>query len=374
VKIFFSAKKIFLFCSKKIGEPVTILPDIVREFAVLGGEGISGDFAILNDGSSGYGVYWGNVTGAGDTSTVTAGNTIPASTTPIHQTDATNGPADVLHPAYGALYDLVDGIRRINGGTLLDATYTGPSTMIFFPGKYYSASTLDFTNIDLIFDANGNPNAKFYFVAELGSAINFTQVGMQLRGGATSTNIYWVSGDSITNDDYNGNKFGIFLANTAITFAGRCDVYGHLYSSAAISLQDDSNIDTRPYQALGADSYGGATGPTGATGEIGPSGPSGVGVSGPSGQRGLTGPSGPSSGGGGASGPSGPSGPGVGETGPSGPAGPAGPSGPAGSGSGLGGTTTTTNRDWIWPFVGVVVFILIAMAIILVMMNKKRYY
>ncbi len=138
--------------------------------------------------------------------------------------------------AQGELTNLVNAIAAyVSSGAIpqytLNNTNYSPVTLI--PGSYVlstPSSTLLFNGSTITLDAQNNPNADF--IITCGADITFNNVqSIQLINGASTCNIFWIAGSSITFTGTNPPSIpGIFIAGSAITFANGANVNGRLYA------------------------------------------------------------------------------------------------------------------------------------------------
>ncbi len=134
--------------------------------------------------------------------------------------------------AQGELTNLVNAIAAyVSSGAIpqytLNNTNYSPVTLI--PGSYVlstPSSTLLFNGSTITLDAQNNPNADF--IITCGADITFNNVqSIQLINGASTCNIFWIAGSSITFTGTNPPSIpGIFIAGSAITFANGANVKG----------------------------------------------------------------------------------------------------------------------------------------------------
>ena len=91
------------------------------------------------------------------------------------------------------------------------------------PGVYKSASgTYKITNGDLILDAQGNPNATWYFQAESSLTVGSPAASrsVKLIGGALAKNVYWYVGSTaVINYAGGGVMTGTVIANNGVTLS-----------------------------------------------------------------------------------------------------------------------------------------------------------
>jgi hypothetical protein len=120
--------------------------------------------------------------------------------------------------------------------------------LVFTPGLYRSGtSTAISGGGDLILDAKGDPHAVFIF--QIGSTLTTSSgLGVTLRGGAKSSQIFWQVGTSATIGT--GTHFaGNILAKTSITLVSGAVVDGRALAGAADltgAVTMDNNTVVRP--------------------------------------------------------------------------------------------------------------------------------
>jgi uncharacterized repeat protein (TIGR02543 family) len=128
--------------------------------------------------------------------------------------------------ANNALFDATTAYNSISpaskpGGADPGAGELGGLTLA--PGIYKSASgTFKITNLDLVLDAQGNPNAEWIFQTAAGLTVG-TPAGaksISLIGGAQAKNVYWYVGSTaVINYAGGGTMVGTILANSGVTLS-----------------------------------------------------------------------------------------------------------------------------------------------------------
>jgi uncharacterized repeat protein (TIGR02543 family) len=128
--------------------------------------------------------------------------------------------------ATNALLDATTAYNSISpaskpGGTDPGAGELGGLTLA--PGIYKSASgTFKITNLDLVLDAQGDPNAVWIFQTAAGLTVG-TPAGARsiiLIGGALAKNVYWYVGSTaVINYAGGGTMVGTILANSGVTLS-----------------------------------------------------------------------------------------------------------------------------------------------------------
>lgn len=128
--------------------------------------------------------------------------------------------------ATNALLDATTAYNSISpaskpGGTDPGAGELGGLTLA--PGIYKSAgATFKITNLDLVLDAKGDPNAVWIFQTAAGLTVG-TPAGARsiiLIGGALAKNVYWhVGSTAVINYAGGGTMVGTILANSGVTLS-----------------------------------------------------------------------------------------------------------------------------------------------------------
>lgn len=199
-------------------------------FGVFGGNaGITnqGLFTVIN-GSMGTTAVASTITGFtdgtnGDTYTVT----------PLNNGLVTNGIfADA--PAPGSASKAATALAGLNAARALYLSISpaqmpggiaAPSELgglTLAPGIYTAGSSLAITNGDLILDAQGNPNAKWYFQAPSSLTVGSTvpRSVRFLNGVGNPNNVYWYVGTAaVINYAGGGVMTGNIIANSGVTLS-----------------------------------------------------------------------------------------------------------------------------------------------------------
>jgi len=108
------------------------------------------------------------------------------------------------------------------GGTDPGAGELGGLTL--GPGVYMAAGgTFKITNLDLVLDAKGNPNATWIFQTASSLTVGSTGTGahsVKLIGGALAQNVYWYVGSTaVINYAGGGTMVGTIIANSGVTLS-----------------------------------------------------------------------------------------------------------------------------------------------------------
>ena len=119
-----------------------------------------------------------------------------------------------------ALYNSISPASK-PGGSDQGSGELGALTLA--PGTYKSASgTYKITNGDLTLDAQGNPNAVWYFQAESSLTVGSPAASrsVKLIGGALAKNVYWYVGSTaVINYGGGGVMVGTIIANSGVTLS-----------------------------------------------------------------------------------------------------------------------------------------------------------
>jgi hypothetical protein len=131
--------------------------------------------------------------------------------------------AQIALEGLNAARDLYNSISPASkpGGSDQGSGELGALTLA--PGVYKSASgTYKITNGDLILDAQGNPNATWYFQAESSLTVGSPAASrsVKLIGGALAKNVYWYVGSTaVINYAGGGVMTGTVIANNGVTLS-----------------------------------------------------------------------------------------------------------------------------------------------------------
>jgi hypothetical protein len=139
---------------------------ILKTYALLGGAGTSSGTTTILNGDYGFsGVFTGDFNGTED-----IGN-VPTALKQL-----------------GNLINNIDGIAPDYNSLPTPSN----NTITFTPGKYNLNVPQSISNVNLVFDAGGNPNAQF--IIQITSDILFSNVpSIQLINQASNCNIFWSS-------------------------------------------------------------------------------------------------------------------------------------------------------------------------------------
>lgn len=120
------------------------------------------------------------------------------------------------------------------------------STELFYPEYTYKddgTSGLEYDDQQLIFNANGNPDAQFFINAAF---FSFNNVSFNLINGASEGNIFWISNGSFT--IIHSAVPGIILSsgdvNATINVDTPVTMNGHIFSLGSIAI--DTSLGTGP--------------------------------------------------------------------------------------------------------------------------------
>jgi hypothetical protein len=144
----------------------------------------------------------------------------------IYTAPPSPGTASSFTTATTALQDATTAYNSISpaskpGGTDPGAGELGGLTLA--PATYMSASgTFKITNLDLVLDAQGDPNAVWIFQMAAGLTVG-TPAGARsilLTGGALAKNVFWYVGSAaVINYAGGGTMVGTILANSGVTLS-----------------------------------------------------------------------------------------------------------------------------------------------------------
>lgn len=198
-------------------------------YAILAQSGITTvDTTTVNDG------YYGN---AGGPSQVTG--PFVATGSPSGENNA----AGTILAANNELSALVLAIQAITPVTVIGTTFSGVS-VTYLPGQLYqSASSLTYdTGTDITFDAEGDTEAQFFINAATGG-ISFSNITINLVGGAQACNIFWLAGTAITFTTV-PQVYGFLIGGSAVTFTTTPLINSHVYAQgSAVSITGTTLID-----------------------------------------------------------------------------------------------------------------------------------
>jgi hypothetical protein len=226
---------------------MSTLTSPLNSFLLLAGAPITAapNTSIEVSNTATKGIYYGNSSGAQTPLTFTYppgySNTMTLKAFDSQETVAAKASID----------NLKNTILAIQYDTILDDSYTYV-TVTISPGVSGNFNAVNFNNTVIQFNANNNPNAKFYMISL--NEFNFNSgSSIELINGALAKNIYWVSNSDISIDSaFSGKISGIFLARKKIILDGSNGIVGYLYSqedsiqfasSVSITIPDFSDGD-----------------------------------------------------------------------------------------------------------------------------------
>ena len=216
---------------------VAVIPPVVlgtiANFGAYGGNaGITnqGLHTVINNGSIGSTAASSLITGFHDGITAAVYTETPLNvgnvTGGIYTAPPAPGTSATFATAQTALLDATTAYNSISpaskpGGTDPGAGELGGLTLA--PGTYMSASgTFKITNLDLVLDAQGNPNAVWIFQTAAGLTVG-TPAGARsivLTGGALAKNVFWYVGSAaVINYAGGGTMVGTIIANSGVTLS-----------------------------------------------------------------------------------------------------------------------------------------------------------
>lgn len=212
--------------------PAVELGTIVNFGAYGGNAGITnqGLHTVINNGSIGTTAASTLITGFHDGITAAVYTETPLNignvTGGIFTAPPAPGTSTSFAIATAALLDATTAYNSISpaskpGGTDPGAGELGGLTLA--PGTYASASgTFKITNLDLVLDAGGNPNAVWIFQTAAGLTVG-TPAGARsivLTGGALAKNVFWYVGSAaVINYAGGGTMVGTIIANSGVTLS-----------------------------------------------------------------------------------------------------------------------------------------------------------
>ena len=212
--------------------PAVVLGTIANFGAYGGNAGITnqGLHTVINNGSIGTTAASTLITGFHDGITAAVYTETPLNvgnvTGGIYTAPPAPGTSTSFAVANAALLDATTAYNSISpaskpGGTDPGAGELGGLTLA--PGTYLSASgTFKITNLDLVLDAQGNPNAVWIFQMAAGLTVG-TPAGARsivLTGGALAKNVFWYVGSAaVINYAGGGTMVGTIIANSGVTLS-----------------------------------------------------------------------------------------------------------------------------------------------------------
>ncbi|MDB5232679.1 MAG: hypothetical protein JWN76_3484 [Chitinophagaceae bacterium] len=228
-------------------------PDILKTAALFGAFGGNagitnqGVNTVINNGSIGTTAAATLITGfhdgtTGDVYTET-GDNIGLVKVRIHTAPPPPGSTASFDIAKQALIDANAAYIAISpagkpGGIVQNSEL---GNKILTPGIYKSsAATFDITTGDLTLDAQGDPNAQWFFQAPAGLNVGTTAAArsVKLINGALAKNVYWYVGSKAVISDVIGGgvMVGTIIATSGITFSTAGQTTQTVLNGRAISL------------------------------------------------------------------------------------------------------------------------------------------
>jgi uncharacterized repeat protein (TIGR02543 family) len=212
--------------------PAVVLGTIANFGAYGGNAGITnqGLHTVINNGAIGTTAASTLITGFHDGITAAVYTETPLNVGDvkggIYTAPPSPGTASSFTTATTALQDATTAYNSISpaskpGGTDPGAGELGGLTLA--PATYMSASgTFKITNLDLVLDAQGDPNAVWIFQMAAGLTVG-TPAGARsilLTGGALAKNVFWYVGSAaVINYAGGGTMVGTILANSGVTLS-----------------------------------------------------------------------------------------------------------------------------------------------------------
>lgn len=142
-------------------------------------------------------------------------------------------------------------VLRARLATRSNPTLVG-TTLTYKAGVYkYSSSQTYESGTEIILDAENDPNAEFFIIAE--TQLVFRSVkSITLVNNASTCNVHWVAGTEnirfegagTPEDPYPPTIPGIFNAATSITFASPSTIYGRLHAETLILFTGETSVDS----------------------------------------------------------------------------------------------------------------------------------
>jgi len=213
--------------------PPPVVLGAIANFGAYGGNaGITnqGLHTVINNGAIGTTAASTLITGFHDGITAAVYTETPLNVGDvkggIYTAPPAPGTASSFTTATTALQDATTAYNSISpaskpGGTDPGAGELGGLTLA--PATYKSASgTFKITNLDLVLDAQGDPNAVWIFQMAAGLTVG-TPAGARsiiLTGGALAKNVFWYVGSAaVINYAGGGTMIGTIIANSGVTLS-----------------------------------------------------------------------------------------------------------------------------------------------------------
>jgi hypothetical protein len=130
-----------------------------------------------------------------------------------------------------------DLLTAINFMDLLTPTTTtaGIINQTLIPGVYRSDGATTFS-VDGTIILDGQGDTQSVFIIHAGSALNISaNTIVQLKGGAQSSNVYWVAGSEL-NVGADSTIYGNVISRSATTIGARSTVFGSLLTAGALTI------------------------------------------------------------------------------------------------------------------------------------------
>jgi len=212
--------------------PAVVLGSIANFGAYGGNAGITnqGLHTVINNGAIGTTAASTLITGFHDGITAAVYTETPLNVGDvkggIYTAPPSPGTATSFTTATTALLDATTAYNSISpaskpGGTDPGAGELGGLTLA--PGTYKSASgTFKITNLDLVLDAQGDPNAVWIFQMAAGLTVGTPSSArsIALTGGALAKNVFWYVGSAaVINYAGGGTMVGTIMANSGVTLS-----------------------------------------------------------------------------------------------------------------------------------------------------------
>jgi hypothetical protein len=209
---------------------------LLSQYAVLAGNGItcgtSATPTVIYNG------FWGT-SGSTNTGAIYAGGVYP--------NGENNNPNATKAQEQLALY-IVDIYSYASMYPLSPiGVQENQEAITFYPNKnYFSQCAALFKGSNLIFDAQGDPNAQFFITSSADLCVD--TCGIHLINGAKACNVFWTS--TYGNISFNciSDVAGVIAAKLSATFNGLNDMDGHIYANQG-GVSISSCMSTTIYSA-----------------------------------------------------------------------------------------------------------------------------
>jgi hypothetical protein len=212
---------------------VSVTPAVCDDFAVFG-------TTALTFGATNF-VHNGNV---GSVTTITEAEVTLDTGFEVRPTAAFDGTTECAD----AIQAAVDAFK-IAGPTAEYETLpwiTIPTDHVFTAGKYFAGTLDTAAAVNVIFDAQGDPDATFTIQA--GTTLGFgADTTFELRNGAKAQNILWEAGTTVGigagTAGQDSHFVGSIIAGTTVTAGATMQFYGRLFANTANTMAATNTVD-----------------------------------------------------------------------------------------------------------------------------------